>query len=1083
MYPRSLRRALLPFALAATLLPAAAAHATPSGANGPLLALRSESSDYAVLDATAGIDDNIDVATWAGGPQIGGLRSSPDGLHVAYLSAGDDGRIAVADTADAGHMHLLGGTAEANGLAFSPDGDTIAFTSNNKVYTVPADGSAAPQQLGGTLHGAWEVDWGANDGGLVVVADGADPSENDLYAIDVHTGAATNLTHTTGESEGALSFAPDGARLVVASDPVAAGANHLDIINADGSGRHTLLTEGGADTPQWSPDGTRIAFVTAAGADGEDVATVRPDGSGRHAVASADAVALSWPIRAGSGNRTPSADFTYAPAQPYTSGDTTLTSTAADPDGTIADTAWDLDGDGQYDDATGATVHTTFAVAGAHTVGLKVHDDRGAAAVVTKTINVLAGGTPGAAFTVDPVNPTVGEPATFTAAPNDDPHAHVVHTQWDFDGDGTWDTDTGSARTTTHTYTSTGTVTAKLRVTDEEGDSDTKAITFTVRDVERCGREQVGRLTLDGCLQVKGNRRIAPHGVTVNGFRIDATDAAVPAFDVAQYRAAAVPAAQARAVLDGGAPIPDAGASVPVSSSCGEAVGTSRFALAGFKDDDKSAPLTLADGLTFAGMRARDNGDLEFADGTAKFTFGGLFPRLLLNWTAEGRGTYAVGPDCKDDRLTVRLGSFVSRIVQFPEIRLERTGTNRWDGTVDMTLKGFKSFTSTVTAIDGQVRAITFNMGDAPVLPGAMLHAGSVTLRLDRGSEELVGRGSITSTPRLFGRDFLALDGSLSLGREGLKMYGVAKVAGFDVGWLTAEINPLEGYADLDAELDANLGPAHVEGELSGYLEPLKFRAEIYGSARARIDGIGSIGADALVSTKGIAACGHVSFGIIGSASPGFSYRYGDTWPKVFLASCDFGDLRVARAGAAAVGGGSRRVRSVEVPSGQRAVVIVARAPRAGRAPRVALVGPHGQRITSRADGRASKQGRFLVIPNRQDGSTNVMIMKPAAGTWRVRPLGGATVRQVGTAAALPAVSVRMTRKGRTLRWALRPIAHQSVRFVEVHTDGTSRVLKTTNKRKGMVRYTPAAGARQIVAEVVQNGLLRARKVVVKKVR
>jgi PKD repeat protein len=1082
MHPRSLRRALLPVALAATLLPAAAAHATPPGANGPLFAQRAESGDYAMLDATKGLDDNADAPTWAGGPMLGALRSSPDGQHVAYISVNDGGRIAVADVADGGHMRLLGGTSDAEGLAFSPDGNTIAYTANNKVFTVAADGSAAPAQLGGTLHGARELDWGANDGGIVVSADGATVGENDLYAIDAHTGAAAPLTRTAGESETAMSFAPDGARLVVASDPVAAGSDHLDIVNANGSGRHALLTEAGADTPQWSPDGTRIGFTTDAGTDGEDVATIRPDGSARHAVADAGAVGVSWPIKAGTGNRIPTADFTYIPAQPYTTGDTTLTSTAADPDGTIADQAWDLDGDGQYDDASGATVHTTFTVAGSHTVGLKVHDDHGSAAVATKTINVLVGGTPGAAFAVDPANPTIGEPATFTAAPNDDPHAHVVHTQWDFDGDGTWDADTGTGRAVQHTYNATGTVTAKLRVTDAEGDSDTKAITFTVKDVERCGREQVGRLTLDGCLQVKGNRRIAPHGVTVNGFRIDATDAAVPAFDVAQYRAAAVPAAQAKAVLDGTAAIPDTGESVPVSSSCGEAVGSSRFALNGFKDDDKSAPFTLADGLTFAGMRAKDNGDLSFGDGTAKFTFGGLFPRLLLNWTAEGRGSYAVAPDCKDNALTVRLGSFVSRIVQFPEIRLTRTGTNRWDGTVDMTLKGFKSFTSTVTAIDGTVRAITFNMGDAPLLPGAMVHAGSVTLKLDRGSEELVGRGSITSTPRLFGKDFLAVEGSLSLGREGLKTYGVARVAGFDVGWMTAEVNPTEGYADLDAELDASLGPAHVEGELSGYLEPLKFRAEIYGSARARIDGIGSIGADALVSTKGIAACGHVSFGVIGSASPGFSYRYGDRWPKVFLASCDFGDLRVPRASGAAAGG-SGRVRSVTVPSGQRAVVVVARGARAGRAPRVALIGPHGQRITSKVNGKATKKGRFLVIPNRQDGTTNIMIMKPAAGTWSVKPLGSSVVKQVGTAAALPAVSVRMTRKGKSLRWTLRPIARQSVRFVEVHADGTSRVLKTTNKRKGTIKYTAAAGAKQIVAEVTQNGLLRARKVVVKKVR
>lgn len=1082
MHPRSLRRALLPVALAATLLPAAAAHATPPGSNGPLFAQRSESGDYQMLDATKGIDYNISAPTWAGGAMLGSLRSSPDGHHVAWIST-DDNRIAVGDVADGGHTRLVGGTADAHGLAFSPDGTTIAFTANNKVFTVPADGSAQPAQLGGTLHGAWELDWGANDGGLVVSADGAQTGENDLYKINLQTGTPTPLTQTAGESEGALSFDPDGTRLVVASDPVAFGPhNHLDIINSGGSGRHTILTEDGVDTPQFSPDGTRIGFTTQSGTDGEDVATIAPDGTQRHAVANVGAVAVAWPLAEGSGNRLPTADFTVAPAQPYTTGDTTLTSTSADADGVISSTAWDLDGDGQYDDATGPVAHTTFTTAGPHTLGVKVKDNRGATAVATKFINVLVGGKPGASFTVDPANPTVNETATFTAAPNADPHAHVVHTEWDFDGDGTWDADTGTGLTATHAYDRTGPVTAKLRVTDEEGDSDTKSITFTVKDVERCGTEQVGELQLDGCLIVKGNRRIAPQGVTVNGFRLDATPDAVPVFDVAQYRAATVPASQTDAILAGAAPVPDRGASVPVSTSCGAAVGTSAFALKDFKDDDQSAPFKLADGLTFASLRPSGNGSLVFTRGGAKFDFDGVFPSFLLNWAAYGHGTYAVGPDCHQEHVSLRLGTFASRFIQFPEVRLERIDTNKWIGTLDLTVKGFKTVSTSVTAVDGRVRALTFNMGDATVLPGTLLHAGSVTLRLDQGNEQLSGRGTLETQP-LFGRSFLAVEGSIALGRDGLHMYGQAKAVGIGLGWVTFDVNTSEGYADLEAELDMKLGPAYVEGSISGYLQPRPFAAELYGDAKAGIDGIGHIGVDGLLSTKGVAACGHVSFGVFGSASPGFSYRWGDTFPKVFLSSCDFGSLRVARTAFDSAVAGSRRVRTVSVAGGQRAVVIVARGPRAGRAPRVALIGPHGQRITSKANGKATKKGRFLVIPNKQDGTTNFMIMKPAAGTWRVKPLGGATLKQVGTAAALPAVSVKMTRKGKALRWTLRPIARQSIRFVEVHADGTSRTLKTTNKRKGIIKYTAAAGAKQIVAEVTQSGLLRARRVVVKKVR
>ena len=77
---------------------------------------------------------------------------------------------------------------------------------------------------------------------------------------------------------------------------------------------------------------------------------------------------------------------------PYTGqvGDTIMLSAAgsADPDGTIAAYAWDLDNDTQYDDASGAA--TTFAAStvGAFTVGLQVTDDDGATGTDLATVTV-----------------------------------------------------------------------------------------------------------------------------------------------------------------------------------------------------------------------------------------------------------------------------------------------------------------------------------------------------------------------------------------------------------------------------------------------------------------------------------------------------------------------------------------------------------------------------------------------------------------------------------------------------------------------------------------------------------------------
>ncbi len=56
-----------------------------------------------------------------------------------------------------------------------------------------------------------------------------------------------------------------------------------------------------------------------------------------------------------------------------------LTSTSTHPAGenALSKLEWDLDGDGQYDDASGKTAKLTFDAPGAHTVGLSVTDQQG----------------------------------------------------------------------------------------------------------------------------------------------------------------------------------------------------------------------------------------------------------------------------------------------------------------------------------------------------------------------------------------------------------------------------------------------------------------------------------------------------------------------------------------------------------------------------------------------------------------------------------------------------------------------------------------------------------------------------------
>src|SRR5207249_7657752 len=84
----------------------------------------------------------------------------------------------------------------------------------------------------------------------------------------------------------------------------------------------------------------------------------------------------------------PIAAFTFSPSTPVAGQPILFTSTSSDPDGSIADQAWDLNGDGSFDNGGGSTALRTFAVAGAYAVGLRVTDNNGKVAFFSRTVTV-----------------------------------------------------------------------------------------------------------------------------------------------------------------------------------------------------------------------------------------------------------------------------------------------------------------------------------------------------------------------------------------------------------------------------------------------------------------------------------------------------------------------------------------------------------------------------------------------------------------------------------------------------------------------------------------------------------------------
>jgi PKD repeat protein len=87
-------------------------------------------------------------------------------------------------------------------------------------------------------------------------------------------------------------------------------------------------------------------------------------------------------------NEPPVATFAFGPRNPTVGDSVEFVSSAVDPEGKLRSQTWDLDGDGQFDDARGDDVVYTFVRSGAQTVRLRVEDQGGAAAVKERTVTV-----------------------------------------------------------------------------------------------------------------------------------------------------------------------------------------------------------------------------------------------------------------------------------------------------------------------------------------------------------------------------------------------------------------------------------------------------------------------------------------------------------------------------------------------------------------------------------------------------------------------------------------------------------------------------------------------------------------------
>ena len=168
--------------------------------------------------------------------------------------------------------------------AYIPAVERLGFVSDREagtnLFTITLDGSDETAVFSQPMLLDYP-DW-SPDGASLVTSYTEGCTDNtacnfDLYRFDLPTGIITQLTNSDG-SEWVPQWSPDGTRIAFADDRD--GDSEIYVMNADGSNLAQLTENNGYDgRPRWSPDGEKISFESDQDGGDWDVFIMNADGS------------------------------------------------------------------------------------------------------------------------------------------------------------------------------------------------------------------------------------------------------------------------------------------------------------------------------------------------------------------------------------------------------------------------------------------------------------------------------------------------------------------------------------------------------------------------------------------------------------------------------------------------------------------------------------------------------------------------------------------------------------------------------------------------------------------------------------
>jgi Tol biopolymer transport system component len=207
---------------------------------------------------------------------------SPDGAKLVFEAV--DGGIYAVGVDGSGLTKI---SDEGSGPRWAPDGAQILFFSdtngNFDIYVMDADGSN-PKRL--TSDPADDVSPAWSPGGNEIAFVSERNGNTDLYVVGADGSGERRLTESRAPEE-AFSWAPNGDRIAYVSYRHGAKPENIGIGDAEvfvvgvrtGETRNLSRNPAWDGDPDWSPDGTRIAFTRRT--DHGEIHVMRADGSGQ----------------------------------------------------------------------------------------------------------------------------------------------------------------------------------------------------------------------------------------------------------------------------------------------------------------------------------------------------------------------------------------------------------------------------------------------------------------------------------------------------------------------------------------------------------------------------------------------------------------------------------------------------------------------------------------------------------------------------------------------------------------------------------------------------------------------------------